>query len=296
MSAASILDRLGAIGIRLNTSRLGGHRVRCPECNKRGHDDALGVRLDHDGAVWSCFRCGWSGRVAGEVREHRRPREVAQPKPRPASTVLPWPIWEAALPIEPGTVAARYLKARGCALAPPDSDLRWTPAACHPCGRVGPALVALVTNALTGERMTLHRTWLRPDGSGKAAIERPRLLWPGLPKAGGVVRLWPDEEVTTGLAIAEGIETALAAARSFAPVWAVVDAGNLAAFPVLDGIEALTIFSDHDRPNPKTGRRAGNEAAAVCARRWAEAGREARIFLPPTEGTDIADLAVEAAL
>lgn len=250
--------------------------------------------MEPDSAIWSCFRCGWSGRVAGEVREHRPPRRPPPPRHAPAPT--PWPLFEAALPIEPGSVAARYLACRGCALPPDGSDLRWTPAACHPSGHVGPALVALVTDALTGERCTLHRTWLTCDGSGKAPIERPRLLWSGLSKARGVIRLWPDDEGIRGLGIAEGIESALAAARIFTPMWATIDAGNMAAFPVLPCVEALTIFADHDRPNPKTGRRAGNDAAKACGRRWAEAGREARIYLPPREGTDMADLAAEAVL
>ncbi len=292
---ADILAQLAAVGIELRSSRPGEHRIPCPQCAKGRRDDALGVRLEHDGALWSCFRCGWAGRVAGEAREHRAPREMPRPEPRAAPVQLPWPLWDAALPIEPGCVAATYLQRRGCALPPRHSDLRWTPAACHPCGHVGPALVALVTDALTGERMTLHRTWLARDGSGKAAIERPRLLWPDLPKAGGVVRLWPDDLVIQGLGLAEGLESALAAARFFTPIWATIDAGNLAEFPVLGGIGSLTIFADHDKPNRRTGRRAGNEAAEACARRWTEAGKEVRIFLPPQEGQDIADLAAEIA-
>jgi hypothetical protein len=287
--------QLEAIGIRLRRACLGEHRVPCPMCDRGRRDDALGVRVEPDSAIWSCFRCVWSGRVAGEVRQYRPRKEEATSKLRQAPERLPWPLWEAALPIEPGSLAAHYLARRGCAVPPVGSDLRWTPAACHPSGHVGPALVALVTDALTAERRTLHRTWLARDGSGKAPIERPRLLWAGLPKAGGVVRLWPDNEVAGGLAIAEGLETALAAARFFPHIWAVIDASNLAAFPVLDGIEALTIFADHDRPNTKTGRRAGNEAAVACAKRWARAGREARIFLPTDEGKDFADLVAELA-
>ena len=33
------------------------------------------------------------------------------------------------------------------------------------------------------------------------------MLCKGHRKAGGVIRLWPDDEVTDGLAVAEGIET-----------------------------------------------------------------------------------------
>jgi phage/plasmid primase-like uncharacterized protein len=175
----------------------------------------------------------------------------------------------------------------------PQHDVLAHPNLLHrPSGKTFPALVSIVTNVVTAEPQTLHLTYLAPDGSGKAPVDRPRLLLPGLPKADGVIRLVEDAEVTTGLAIAEGLETALVAARFFPAIWATIDAGNLSNFPVLDGIEALTIFGDHDTPNPKTGKRAGNEAAGACALRWAEAGREVRIFTPPREGTDVADLAV----
>ena len=107
-------------------------------------------------------------------------------------------------------------------------------------------------------------------------------------KAGGVVRLWPDEAVTMGLGIAEGIETGLSLAHAFAPVWAAIDAGNLASLPVLGGVESLLIAADNDESG------AGQRAADALAQRWAGAGREAAIVLPPVSGMDLNDLAVAA--
>jgi hypothetical protein len=138
-----------------------------------------------------------------------------------------------------------------------------------------------VTDAVTGATISLHTTWLAPDGSGKAPIERPRLLAKGCRKAGGVVRLWPDEAVTTGLCITEGIETALSAAHGFRPVWACIDAGNLAEFPLLAGVETLTVVTDHDR--------AGIAAFNAVAARWLAAGREVRQWQPPELGQDLND-------
>ena len=151
----------------------------------------------------------------------------------------------------------------------------------HPSGHIGPALIGLVTDALSGEPLTLHRTWVNSNGS-KAAIERPRLLLAGHRKQGGVIRLWPDEEVTNGLALAEGIETALAAAFAFTPIWSCIDAGNLATLPLLNGICALTIFADHDE--------AGIIGARSLAQRWADAGREVYITTPFEAGADINDV------
>lgn len=285
-------DQLAAAGIHLNEFRRGQFRVPCPECKRRTRDTALSVTVDSAGeAVWQCFRCGFKGstRRRGDAQPAKKPeRQTVSWLRRPAD---PWLFWPSVLPIEPDSVAAAYLKRRGCALPPYDGHLCWHPELRHPTGHVGPGLVALVTDAVTGEWMTLHRTWLAPDGSGKAAVDPPRLWWPGLPKMGGVIRLCDDADVTMGLAVAEGIENALAAARVFPTVWAAGDAGNLAQLPPLAGIEALTIIADHDRVNPRTGQRTGLAAAEACAAAWSATGVEVRIWKAETEGRDFADLA-----
>ena len=137
-------------------------------------------------------------------------------------------------------------------------------------GPPGPAMVALMTDPRSGRPRGVHITYLRADGSGKAKGERPRIV---LGRA-GVVRLVPDVQVTLGLGLAEGIETGLAVMQAFRwrPVWAAGSAGRIADFPMLPGIEALTVFADTD------DRGAGMDAAQACARRWAAAGRDARII------------------
>ena len=47
----------------------------------------------------------------------------------------------------------------------------------------------------------------------------------------------------------------------------------LAKFPVLSGIEALTVFADNDANG------AGKRAADKVAARWAQAGREAPVIV-----------------
>ena len=179
--------------------------------------------------------------------------------------------------------ALDYLNARRCVVPPEDSDLRYHPALRHPSGYVGPALIALVTDAATNQPITLHRTWIKSNGS-KAEVESPRLLLGSHRKAGGVIRLWPDTEVTLGLGVCEGIETSLSLAHAFTPVWSLVDAGNLASFPVLPGIEALSIGADNDP--------VGMKAARKCARDWTRAGKLVRIVIPQGQG-DLNDVAME---
>jgi putative DNA primase/helicase len=293
------MTALAEHGIHLPRPRSGWQNLACPECartKRRPGDDTLGVNARPDGSYyWNCKRCGWKGNAAGASSSTSwSPRSVrAQPAPtqRP-STGLPeaLALYRSAAPILADTSAASYLTARGCALPHPDGDLRYLLDHRHPSGWRGTCLLALVTDAATGEPMTLHRTWVQPDGN-KAPIDKPRLLWPGLRKAGGVVRLWPDDAVTLGLCVAEGIETALTAAAGFGLAWACIDAGNLAALPVLPAIDSLTIIADHDALNRQTGVRAGSAAANQCGQRWLAAGAEVRVWVAPAEGTDLNDLA-----
>lgn len=193
--------------------------------------------------------------------------------------------WFASLDAPAGPALA-YLQTRGCVIPPADGDLRWHPALRHRCGYTGPALVALVTDARTIEPLTLHFTWVRPDGTKAPEADPPRLLLGGHRKSGGVIRLWPDEAVTIGLAVAEGIETALSLAHIYRPVWACIDAGNLAALPVLAGIECLTVAADHDA--------VGLKAAEACAERWDAAGADVAVVMTAMPKQDINDLKAAA--
>jgi len=264
----------------------GARRQPCPACSRSDRDKTLGVTLNDDGSgVAHCFRCAY----VETLREDRpsakpAPSRLAAPARREPAPALSndWRDFFARL-TPPAGPALAYLQARCCVIPPADGDLCWHPNLRHPSGYSGPALVALVTDVITREPLTLHRTWIRADGT-KAPLDPPRMLLGGHRKAGGVIRLWPDEAVTTGLAVAEGVETALAVAHAFQPVWACIDAGNLAALPVLGGIESLLIAADHDD--------AGIKAAEACGTRWAAAGREVHVAMPEQRKTDVNDLVV----
>lgn len=267
----------------------GNHRMRCPSCGRSDKDRTLGVTVEPGGhGVAHCFRCEFV-ETWHDGPSKAPPRPIsAPPSVRKRETLSDHgrALWDACRPISGPALA--YLEARACRIPPADGDLRWHPELRHPAtGYVGPALVALLTDALDRTPRTLHRTWVKSDGTKPPEADPARMLLGGHRKAGAVCRLWPDEAVTLGLGIAEGIESALSLAHAAAPVWSAIDAGNLAALPVLEGVEVLTIGVDHDE--------AGQRAAEDCALRWYEAGRDVALVVPPTPGADLNDLAKEPA-
>jgi hypothetical protein len=78
------------------------------------------------------------------------------------------------------------------------------------------------------------------------------------------------------------VETAIACwQRGWRPIWAASSAGCIRTFPVLAGIEHLTIFADFDAT--------GLDAAMTCAQRWRDAGRDAVVRRRNKPGADYAD-------
>jgi hypothetical protein len=118
-------------------------------------------------------------------------------------------IWQATQPIG-NTLAATYFESRG--LHPPwPIWLRYHGALRHgPTGLRFPALVAGVTNG-GGKFVAIHRTFLKLNGGGKAAVSDPKMALGALQD--GAVRLGRADKV---LGLAEGIETALSAQQLFA--------------------------------------------------------------------------------
>jgi hypothetical protein len=170
-----------------------------------------------------------------------------------------------------GTLAEAYLAKRYCLIDEMSADIRFHSAIWHKAsGRPQAAMVALMRDARTNVPCGIHRTFLTPDAT---KLDRMML---GRAK-GACVKLTDDAEVTNGLGIAEGIETTLSVMRGgFRPMWACLSAGNIKAFPVLTGIECLTIFADADH--------AGIDAAKSCARTWFGAGCEVNAMHPAGGG------------
>jgi hypothetical protein len=192
-------------------------------------------------------------------------------------------IWREAHDVR-GTVAARYLASRGLKLPPrAEGVLRFHPSCLFGPGVRYPCLVALYRDITTNEPRGIHRTALTGDG---CKIGRMTL---GL-TSGAAIKLSPDDEVEGGLTIGEGIETTLRGMMfGLRPAWALGCASAIKKFPILTGIEALTILVDNDANGT------GQGAARHCAERWSATRREVRLIKPNARDTDIADILSESA-
>jgi putative DNA primase/helicase len=177
------------------------------------------------------------------------------------------------------TLAGKYLTTRSLALPNNHHNvLRFHPSCPFGLNTRHPCMIALYRDIRTNEPKAIHRTALTLDGK---KIDRKALG----PKAGCAIKITVDADVAEGLAIAEGIETSLAGITlNFSPIWALGDANEVAKFPLLPGIECLTILVDNDASGT------GQASALECSRRWTSDGREVFRVLPAAVGHDLADV------
>ena len=217
----------------------------------------------------------WAGRSTEPVT--RRPEYA--PRPSPGSTMAEaLRLWRQTRPAA-GTPVAAYLSRRGYD-GPIPPALRFLPRCWHKETRSWhPAMVGPVERVGSAGPVAIHRTYLQPDGAGKAKIA-PSKMTLG-PIKGGAVRL---AEAGAHLAVAEGIETGLSVQlASGIPAWAAISAGGLRdlILPPLPLAARLTIAADADP--------VGLEKAPAAAFRWRLEGRSVRIAVL-SAGQDLNDL------
>ncbi|EJC84144.1 hypothetical protein Rleg4DRAFT_5941 [Rhizobium leguminosarum bv. trifolii WSM2297] len=150
-----------------------------------------------------------------------------------------------------GTLADGYLRERGILRGSVHAALRFHPSCYYRdlvTGRATsyPALIAAVTDsggAITG----VHRTWLDPNGDGKAKVEDPRRALGGL--LGNAVRFhFSISAPVTAMAAGEGLETmlSLVAVMPGMSTAAALTANHLAAFRLPLECRRLYIAADAD--------------------------------------------------
>jgi hypothetical protein len=237
---------------------------------------------------------------AGIAQEARRFLSLPHPEPEPKSHRSRTPqapsgsseaarrLWRMTQPLT-GSLAETYLRQRGITDLRGRANLRfhptcyWRPEGGGPT-ETWPAMIAAVTD-LDGRINGVHRTWLAPDGSGKAPVDPPRKAMGDL--LGNAVRFGEAQDV---MAAGEGIETILSLRQAFPimPMVSALSAGHLAAVLFPPHLRRLYIVRDNDP--------AGDAARDSLVDRAIEAGIEA-ITLSPMLGDfndDLVSLGLEA--
>jgi P4 family phage/plasmid primase-like protien len=209
---------------------------------------------------------------------------VTQPKPvkpRPDMNKMAQQVKWSCRPWQDSPVATYLQTIRKIPVSPSSDDIRYCAALrtddVDYCG-----MVAIVRDKAGNEMPGIHRTFLLPDGKGKAAPDKKTLgdVSPGL------IRLLPIDPNAGHLGIAEGIETALSAARIFlVPTWAAMNTGIMKVCEWPDDVKRITIFADADKPGKPP---AGSVAANALYQRVIAAGIPCEIRTP-LHGDDFND-------
>jgi putative DNA primase/helicase len=273
----------------ITRGRFGEMMAVCPFCSagrrtaEKRKRKVLGVKLlKPDFAVFRCNHCEASGychpdrasRPVINLAERRRQRAQARrqtEQEKKDRTRAAMELWNEAQPFR-GSPAELYLRHSryigdwldACDLL--DENLRFHPDCPFGKGRQ-PCMVALVRDILTDAPVAVHRTALTSEPLPQR-VDRMSLG----PVGGGAIKLSSaaaaDSEAQFDLLIGEGIESVLSASKNFRfrPAWSLIDKNGVAKFPVLQGIEHVTIAVDNDRSGD------GQRAAAECARRLRNSG------------------------
>lgn len=267
----------------------GRNTVLCPGPGHSARDRSLSVTFTGDDfTVFSHAGDDWR-----ECKDHVRERlgrgDFIPTDTRPAPDIVtPTPedrerieraggLWRESRSIA-GTPAEAYLASRGVSYA--GEALRWHPRCPFGKGERHGCLIGLVRNIVTNEPQAIHRTAI--DATGRK-VDRKAYG----PIGGGAVKLTDDVDVTKVIGIGEGIETALSICElpdlGNMPVWSVLSANGIAAFPVLPGIESVWIAADNDASGT------GQNAARSAGERMHAAGIETIILAPTQAGADLND-------
>ena len=204
------------------------------------------------------------------ARRERKHRLETEKRARQAAA-----IWREAQPIT-GTIAESYLRGRGITCPLPET-LRFHPACWHPSAKRIPAMVALVE---ASEGFAVHRTYVRPDGVGKAAIDPAKAMLGAVARS--AVRL---SDSLGPLVVCEGVETGLSLLSGLLDVphnvWAALSTSGIKGLRLPPTPGELIIAADGDEP--------GREAATALARTAHALGWQVSL-MPAPEGQDWNDV------
>ncbi|GAB4368182.1 MAG: toprim domain-containing protein [Kiloniellaceae bacterium] len=268
-------------------------RYRCFGCGAAG-DVIDYLRQAHgmsfrDAVQRLAVEAGLARDAAGRQRRRRpaikRVSESEALREREAKVAWSRDLWRGCVPIA-GTPAETYLRRRGLTLTLPPT-LRFHPGLKHrETGLVFPAMVAAVQDG-EGRITGVHRTFLLPDGSGKARVASPKQM--GGACWGGCVRLGPAE---AEMRLGEGIETALSVQQETGRTcWAGLSLGGMGAAVLPRLVTGVTILGENGNKDPEAYR----AILAGVVRCHQVFGRAVRVAMPDARWGDFNDPLRDAA-
>jgi phage/plasmid primase-like uncharacterized protein len=293
--AVSIEEEIGRRGIKLR-----GGIDRCGPCPVCGGTDRFSINIKKQcffcrscqvgGDVITMVQhldgCDFGAAIATLTGDEVRTRARTHPSPAKKETedyerkqhqTAAW-LWSQRKPIA-GSIAATYLRARAitCALPRTLGFLPPLKPEHHPCMIAAFGMVDEPEPGILGKPRnvtSVHLTLLKPDGSGKAEVEKPKIAIgssDGLP-----IVLAPPNDLLA-LAITEGIEDALTVHQATGlGVWVAGSAGRMPALAnILPAyIDAVTIYAHNDDNQQQAGQRGARELAQALHRRGIEVAIE----------------------
>jgi putative DNA primase/helicase len=209
-------------------------------------------------------------------------RETLSDQHEQKMRVLARCVFDEAKPLN-GTLAQAYFDSRDLWCVARDiADIRFHPA-CPRAGGAQPAVViamrSIASHAVTAVQRIFLTRFAKKDGAMMLGTA-----------GGSAMQLQPRGRE---LNICEGLETGLAIiAQDHSPVWAMGSTSLIQTFPLLDDVERLVIWADHDRLQTIGGKpcRPGHKAAGICEARWIEADKSVEVRIPKNEGWDQCDV------
>jgi len=260
------------------------------------HDHERGEGGDLLALVMRERRCDFPAALdwaRGFVGEPPPSRDGHKPPPRPPAPddaereAQALRLWHEARPGICGTPAERYLRGRGIdpARLPPHAGLVGWPPTLRWHDETG-ALIVGVNDAETGLIRAVQRIMLNADGTPRLRADGSKIKLCLGPIGGRAARFAWQPDPQGRWALAEGAETALAAAQLLGiPCWASLGAANMPRIVPPTWAREATVVADHDQ--------AGIRAAQEASRRLRERGLSVRIVTPEAAKADAADLARE---
>lgn len=198
-------------------------------------------------------------------------------------------VYHEAMPAHRSEIAMNYLRSRGLSLTTDEVQrfshtLGFHPGLKYYCTEqkkfVGkfPALLGIFKDK-DGSNLTIHRIYLKPDGSGKAEVSNPKkLMSPPNYMGGGAFRLGEPMPLNGGgkyIGVTEGIETALALYNANGlPCWSLYSDTVLALFEPESDITHVAIWADKEPSN------AGLTSAEKLMAKLKKKGIKCQIYYP----------------